>query len=69
VRGEQRRTRRVEYGYLRDREAGVGNGDRHTLDGLLRRIESLAQSKGHALEVDDARRRNLRDRQGSSRTR
>ncbi|MFH9007459.1 tetratricopeptide repeat protein [Streptomyces afghaniensis] len=65
--------RETLYGYLRDREAGVGNGDWHTVEALLRCIDSLARGKGRALDIDYAHWeeswQNLRDRQGTSGTR
>ncbi|MEU0895722.1 tetratricopeptide repeat protein [Streptomyces massasporeus] len=63
--------RETLYGYLRDREAGVGNGDWETVEALLRCIESVAGANGHALAIDHARWQRswqtLRDRQGPAR--
>ncbi|MGW0868107.1 tetratricopeptide repeat protein [Streptomyces sp. NPDC002611] len=63
--------RETLYGYLRDREAGVGNGDWETVGALLRCIESLAGANGHPLEIDHSRWQRswqtLRDRQGTTR--
>ncbi|GAP49337.1 tail fiber domain-containing protein [Streptomyces azureus] len=65
--------RETLYGYLRDREAGVGNGAWQSVEALLRCIDSLAADKGHALDIDYARWeeswQNLRDRQGTPGTR
>ncbi|MFI8221166.1 tetratricopeptide repeat protein [Streptomyces sp. NPDC085932] len=63
--------RETLYGYRRDREAGVGNGDWETVGALLRCIEKLARANGHTLVIDHARWQRdwqrLRDRQGPSR--
>ncbi|GHD30686.1 hypothetical protein GCM10010313_73570 [Streptomyces violarus] len=65
--------RETLYGYLRDREAGVGNGDWTTIESLLRCVDSLAKDKGRALDVDYAHWQeswqSLRDRQGIPGTR
>ncbi|MEU6472380.1 tail fiber domain-containing protein [Streptomyces massasporeus] len=62
--------RETLYGYLRDREAGVGNGDWETVGALLRCIESLARHNGRALKIDYDRWQKswqkLRDRQANS---
>jgi hypothetical protein len=63
--------RETLYGYLRDREAGVGNGDWETVGALLRCIESLAGANGHVLGIDHAgwqrSWQKLRDRQDTAR--
>ncbi|GGV88880.1 tail fiber domain-containing protein [Streptomyces massasporeus] len=63
--------RETLYGYRRDREAGVGNGDWATVQTLLTCIENLARANGHTLEIDHAHWQtswqNLRDQQTSRR--
>ncbi|MGW7508996.1 tetratricopeptide repeat protein [Streptomyces massasporeus] len=63
--------RETLYGYRRDREAGVGNGDWATVQTLLTCIEKLARANGHTLEIDHAHWQtswqNLRDQETSRR--